>query len=187
MKTTSILVFVIGLIALTSFSPINSTFPNMEGITLEDKEISLPNDTKGKYTFLALAFSRKAEDHLNTWSEPIFFNFMPQAKSKAGMFGNDVYDVNLYFIPMFSGAGQLAEGKARKDAVEHMDKRLHSKMLFYKGSIKDYKDQLDMEEKDEPYFFLLDEKGKIVHTCKGAYTDAKMTKIQNILDDALGF
>ena len=40
---------------------------------------------------------------------------------------------------MFTGANKALEGKARKKAVGHMDKRLHSRVIFYKGSAKVYK------------------------------------------------
>ena len=158
-------------------------FPDVTGISLENKEVSIPKDTKGKYTFLALASSKKAEDALNSWAEPLYNHFMAESKGKQ-LFTMD-YDVNLYFVPMFTGASQMLEGSARKKAVEHMDKRLHSRTVFYKGSA-DLKKELNMTEKDQPYFYLLDETGKIVYTTSGAYSDKKMIQIEDILDAAAG-
>ena len=160
-------------------------FPEMGGVTLDDEEITVPIDTKGKYTFLALAFSKEAEHDLNTWAEPLYYHFMPESKGK-NLFAS-FYDVNLFFVPMFSGAAQVVEKNARKKAIEHLDEKLHSKVLFYKGGMKEmkeYKKVLDMSNKKVPYFFLLDENGKIVQATSGAYTQQKMIPFDNILDEA---
>ncbi len=169
---------------ITSILQTGKLFPVLEGVTLDDKAISVPKDTKGKYTFLALAQSKKAEDDLNTWAEPLYYHFMTEARSeKKTLFSMD-YDVNFYLVPMFTGINQVAAGAARKKAVEHMDERFHKYTLFYKGDGKDLRKELKMKDKDEPYFFLLDETGKIVYTTSGKYDDQKMIQIENILDAA---
>jgi hypothetical protein len=45
------------------------------------------------------------------------------------------------------------------------------------------KEALDMDDKDIPYFFLLDASGKVVHRTQGAFTDAKLEAIENLLMD----
>ena len=46
------------------------------------KLVDLPNDTKGKYTLLGLAFSKKSEDDLNTWVEPVYWKFIDKPEGK---------------------------------------------------------------------------------------------------------
>ena len=157
-------------------------FPALEGITLEDKEVKLPDDVKGKYTLLGLAYSKKAEDHLNTWAETVYAKFIYKPE-KPQLF-KTTYDVNVYLVPMFTGAKAAIEKQARKHAIKHIDPSLHEHVLFYKGNMKDYKETLGMEDKHEPYFFLLDEEGNIVYHTKGVYSDAKMLKVENILEEA---
>jgi hypothetical protein len=55
-------------------------------------------------------------------------------------------------------------------------------VLFYKGELKPYKEALDFEKKDIPYFFVLDKTGKIVYATSGKYTTAKMDQIENVLE-----
>ena len=62
--------FVVFWLATTSFSFAQVTgkmFPDLEAETVEDKKVKLPEATKGKYTLLGLAYSKKSEDELNSW------------------------------------------------------------------------------------------------------------------------
>lgn len=177
-------IIVLPLVALFSFVSIQTAkkFPALEGITLEDKNVKLPDDVNGKYTLLGMAYSKKAEDHLNTWAESIYLKFIYKPE-KPQLFQTS-YDANAYFIPMFTGAKAVVEKAARKHAINHIDPSLHEYVLFYKGDMKDYKEKLNMEDKHEPYFFLLDEEGNIVYETKGVYTEQKMAKIEAILQEA---
>lgn len=156
-------------------------FPPIEGSTLSDKHVSIPKDTKGKYSFIAVAGSRKAEESLNTWAEPLYYHFVPEARKNNQLFAMD-YDVNLYFVPLFTGANKAFAGKARKQAIKHVDTRIHDYVLFFKGD-KKIKQSLGMKNKNEPYFFLLNDKGEIVYQTSGVYTDDKIAKVEEILDE----
>lgn len=155
-------------------------FPELEAETIEDKMISLPEFTKGKYTLLGLAYSKKSEGDLNTWFNPIFGKFIQKS---TGLFSGFAYDVNVYFIPMFTGVNAAAKGTAKKKAVKNIDSRLLPYILFYKGKLKPYKEALAFKKKDVPYFFVLDEEGKIVYATSGAYSDDKMDEIEENLDE----
>jgi hypothetical protein len=170
----------ISVLVLSVLSAKAQVFPDLHGLTLDNQEMTVPTDTKGKYTFLALAFSKKAEASLNTWSEAIYADFLK--KKGSGMFDEDPYDANLFFVPMFSGINKAAANTVRKKAVQNIDERLHGNVLFYKGSIKAYQTELKMTNKNEPYFFLLDAEGNIVYQTSGAYTAEKMAKVEDILD-----
>ena len=138
---------------------IGKTFPEMEAETVEDKVVSVPQDTKGKFTLLGLAYSKKSEDELNGWFEPIFYKFIQKTTGLMAGFG---YDVNVYFIPMFTGINAAATGTAKRKALKKVDPQLLPYILFYKGELKRFKEELDFEKKDIPYFFVLDQNGKIV-------------------------
>ena len=155
------------------------SFPDMEAETVEDEVVILPRDTQGKYTLLGLAYSKKSEDDLNTWFEPVYLKFIAENK---GLFASFGYDVNVFFIPMFTGVKAAAAGSAKKKAAENIDARLLPHVLFYKGNLNTYKDALAFEKKDVPYFFVLDESGKIVYATSGAYSEGKMTEIESLLE-----
>ena len=108
------------------------TFPNMTAETVDDKKIDLPQSVAGKYTLLGLAYSKKSEDELNTWFQPIFEKFIQ--KSKGSVFDGFTYDVNVYFVPMFTGINAAATGTAKKKALKNVDPNLLPYILFYKES-----------------------------------------------------
>lgn len=179
MKTTTLFTGLIFLALYSNAQIIGKTFPDMTGETVEDKKVNLPQDTKGKFTLLGLAYSKKSEDELNTWFNPIFEKFIQKTN---GLMGGMGYDVNVYFVPMFTGVNAAATGTAKKKAAKSIDPQLLPYILFYKGELKTYKEALDFEKKDVPYFFVLDAEGKIVFATSGAYSDDKMDEIESKIE-----
>jgi hypothetical protein len=162
---------------------VGKQFPNLPAETVEDKVVTLPTDTKGKFTLVGLAYSKKSEDDLNSWFNPIYNKFINKPKDGGGLFAAFTYDVNVYFVPMFTGVNAAATGTAKKKAAKNIDARLLPHVLFYKGEIKTYKEVLELEGKDVPYFYVLDKNGKIVYTTSGKFTNDKLDEIEEILDD----
>ena len=181
MKLKSLFVALFGCVCFWVYGQVlNTTFPDMSTETVDEKPILLPYDVSGKYTLLGLAYSKKSEGDLNTWYNPVFAKFIQKSD---GLFGGFGYDVNVYFIPMFTGVKAAATGTAKKKAAKNFDPQLLPNILFYKGKLKPYKQALDFEKKDVPYFFVLDEDGKIVYATSGRYSDRKMDEIEEVLDE----
>jgi hypothetical protein len=157
---------------------VGSTFPQLSGETADDKTVSLPQDAAGKYTFIAVAHSRRSQDQLGTWLQPVFDKFIQKSE---GLFSFP-YDVNVYFIPMFSGLNAAAAGTAKKRAAASIDPVLLPYIIFYKGDISQYKESLQIQQKDSPYFFVLNAEGKIVHATSGPYTEAKMEALEENIE-----
>ena len=151
----------------------------MEAETVEDKVVKLPADVQGKHTLLGLAYSKKSEDELNSWFQPVFEKFIQKNK---GLFEGFGYDVNVFFVPMFTGVNAAATGTAKRKAIKNVDPQLLPYILFYKGDLKPYKDALDFEKKDIPYFFVLDPSGKIVYATSGRYSVKKLDEVENVLE-----
>ncbi|GAA0892243.1 hypothetical protein GCM10009122_19220 [Fulvivirga kasyanovii] len=158
---------------------VGNNFPALEAETVEDAVVNLPEDTKGKYTLLGMAYSKKSEDDLNTWFSPVYNKFI---RENAGLFSSFGYDVNVYFIPMFTGINAAATGTAKNKALKNIDPKLLPYILFYKGKLKPYKEALEFEKKDVPYFFVLDKSGKIIYATSGKYTEDKMSEIEALLE-----
>ncbi|QOI96716.1 MAG: hypothetical protein HRU69_04075 [Flammeovirgaceae bacterium] len=171
--------FALLFLAPVSAQVIGTTFPLMEAETVEDKKVTLPEAVKGKYTLLGLAYSKKSEDELNTWFQPVFEKFIQKNK---GLFEGFGYDVHVYFIPMFTGVNAAATGTAKRKAIKNVDPQLLPYILFYKGELKPYKDALDFEKKDIPYFFVLDKEGKILYATSGKYSVSKMDEVEKVLE-----
>lgn len=178
MKTVLLVLF--ASIAITSQAQvIGKMFPSMEAENVEDKKVILPDAAKGKYTLIGLAYSKKSEDELNSWFQPVFEKFIQKT---SGVLASFSYDVNVYFVPMFTGINAAATGTAKRKAIKNIDPQLLPYVLFYKGELKSYKEALDFEKKDIPYFFVLDETGKILFATSGKYTPAKMSQVEDVIE-----
>ncbi len=179
MKRVGLLIFATVLTLSAMAQVTGKMFPAMEVETVEDKKVNLPQDVKGKYTLLGLAYSKKSEDELNSWFQPVFEKYIQKTK---GVLAGFTYDVNVYFVPMFTGINAAATGTAKRKAIKNIDPQLLPYVLFYKGELKPYKETLEFDKKDVPYFFVLDPTGKIVHATIGKYTEDKMDEIEAVLE-----
>src|SRR5882757_4723609 len=141
-KKISASFFFLGLVLLAKAQIVGKSFPDMVAETVENKKVNLPADVKGKYTLLGLAYSKKSEDQLNTWFSPVFTTFI---QKNTGQMAGFNYDVNVYFVPMFTGINAAATGTAKRKAIKKVDPQLLPYILFYKGELKPYKEALDFE------------------------------------------
>ena len=151
-------------------------FPAVKGITLDDKLAALPIKN-GKFTIVAIAFNRGAEDDLKKWLNPLYDNFMK--KEKGGNFDMaEIYDVNFVFIPMIAGFKKIAA-----DFKSGTDKQFWPYIMdTEKTDVKELQKQLGVEDNKIPYFFVLNKDGKIMESQSGKFTDAKMEKLQDAIE-----
>ncbi len=174
MKTIITLIFTASY--FISSAQVGTIFPSLKGETLTNKLVNVPNDIKGKYALIGMAFSKKSERDLNTWYSPVWNEFIYKPEKPSLFAGN--YDINVFFVPMFTGAKRPAYKKVMKKVKDKMDPKLQAHVLFYQGSMKTYKKPLNFNEgRDVPYFFIINPEGEIVYRTYGKYTDKKMREI----------
>lgn len=179
------LMLICAVLLLSGISALNAqvgdTFPYLEGTTLSDVDLKLPADTKGKFTLIGMAYSKKSEDDLQTWFNPVYNTFIH--RSSSSLFGDVGYDVHVYFVPMFTGVKKAAASTAEKKMKQKVDPKLLPHILFYRGDLKTYKDALDFEKKDVPYFFVLDKEGVIIYATSGPYSPNKMKEVEALVEE----
>jgi len=169
-------------ISTFTFAQMGEQFPDMEGNSLTDDLISVPDATKGKYTLIGVAFSKKAEDDLKSWFQPIYEAYVMEADPNA-LIPEMKPDVNVVFIPMFTGLKRGASKAATKKMQEGIDEKLHPNVMVYSGSMSDYDDILGLEDKELPYFFVLDKAGKIIYATDGKASNKKLNDIDELVNE----
>jgi hypothetical protein len=171
--------FTIATLATVTYAeaPVGTLFPELKGETLDDKTLTIPNDTKGKSTIICMAYSDDAEKDLRTWYEPTYDKFIAKTELMS-----DAYDVNLYFVPMFTGAKAGAAAGAKKQMKQDVQADIQPHIIVYKGELDAYKEKLKMDDKKKPYLFVLDKNGKIVYVTSGPYTEEKMDGIDDNIE-----
>jgi hypothetical protein len=175
MKKLIILVLIV--ITTTSFAQKGKAFPQIKGITLEDKPISLPVKN-GKYSVVAIAYHRDAEDVLKTWLNPLYETFIQKPTGKSDFDMSEPYDVNFIFVPMISGLKMFAD-KFRKGTEKELWQYI---MDTEKTDIKGVQKELEVEDNKIPYFYVLDKDGKILAAEKGSFNNAKLDKLEEVIE-----
>ncbi len=168
--------------SLQAHSQVGDQFPGMEAESLTGNLINIPDELKGKYSIIGLAYSKKSEQALKSWYSPSYNTFIYKPE-KPSVFASN-YDVHVYFIPMFTGAKRPAYKSVMKKVQKGLDERLKPHVLFYKGQLKFYKTALGFRGKDVPYFFVLNPEGQIIFTTSGSYNDNKMQEIVDQVEDS---
>jgi len=180
MKKLLVVTFV--LVSFITSAQVGQDFPLLEAETLTNRFLNIPEDLKGKYSILGLAFSKKSEEDLKSWYSPSYNQFIYKPEKPSLFAGN--YDVHVYFVPMFTGAKRPAYKSVMKKVQKGLDERLKPYVVFYKGQLKTYKEPLGFKGKDVPYFYVLDPEGKIIYVTNGKYTDQKMQEIVDAVEEA---
>jgi len=170
---------VIGLVfvCIQAFGQQGSMFPEIDGSLLNDQHMTLPlhND---KYSIVAIAYNRDAEDFLKQWLNPLYNAFIKKAKGEQQFDMAELFDVNFVFIPLISGFK-----KVREDFKENTDKEFWPYILdTEKTDIKAIQKKLSVVNNKIPFFYVLDKQGKIVQVQSGKFTEAKLDKLEEAIE-----
>ncbi len=164
-----------GLVAQTGV-----IFPDISGEYLNGQQTTLPDAPRAKYLILGLAYSKKAEDDLRSWYQPMYDSFV----LKRGIM-DSMYDVDLCFVPMFTGMKKAAYETAMNQLRKENRSDLHPYILFYKGELEPYASILKMNDKAVPFLFVVDLNGRIVYSTSGAFTERKKEQLEEALDASM--
>ncbi len=159
------------------FAQNGKMFPVMNGVSLDDKIINLPIKNN-KFTVIAIAYHKGAEEDLKKWLNPLYNMFFVKKEGGSNFDMAEIYDVNFVFVPMISGFKMIA-----KDFKNNTDKEFWPYIMdTEKTDIKEIQKELGVTDNKIPYFYVLDKTGKIVHVEKGSYTDAKMDALEEAVE-----
>lgn len=179
----TVIISLLLILSVKVFAQVGTDFPSMETESLTNVIIDIPTDLADKFTIVGLAYTKASEKDLKTWFEPMYNQFIYKPENPSVF--DFSYDVNCFFIPMFTGAKRPAYEKVMKKLQKTIDKRLLPYVLFYKGPLKQYKKSLNFQGRDLPYFFVVNPENEIVYATSGRYTTKKMQEIVEAVDDAL--
>lgn len=175
MKKIVLLAILLGVMNLAALA--QKSFPQIEGITLDEHKVSLPLNN-GKFSIIAIAYSRSAEDDLKKWLNPLYETFIKKEKNSGGLSAAEVYDVNFFFVPMISGFKKIADDFKKGTDKEYWPYILDTE----KTDIKDVQKKVEAKDKEIPYFYVLNKEGKIVFETSGKYQEAKLSKLEEAVE-----
>ncbi len=132
---------------------VGKKFPELESESLSGKQIKIPDDLEGEINLISVAFVREAQAMLDSWVEP--FQEMCEGKS-----AYELPMIDGYFWKIFSGF--IDEGM--KTGIPA---RKHDYVVTYYGDTSNFREKLEMDDKNLGYVFLLNKEGEIIWSGKG--------------------
>ena|SRR5690554_4761673 len=159
-----------------AFGQKGQVFPQIETETVSGKLVKLPGEFSGTYSLIGIGTSKRAEEDLRTWQRPMYNKFI----AKTGLM-DQMYNVQIGFLPLFTGAARMAKDKVVKRLKENNEKLVMDHVYVYSGSRDPFR-SVGIEDKSEPYFLLLDATGKIVWYTSGKFRQKHLDEIEEILN-----
>lgn len=157
---------------------VGNPFPVIDVLDLNDEALTIPNDVKGKFSLIGVAFSEDAQEDLYSWSQPVFSEFMDDNN-----LSSLVYDPHVHLILMFTGVNQVAYNKAKEQIIAGTDESLKDNIVLFKGAMEDYRKTLKMKDRKKPYFFVLNKSGKIIYVASGRYSAQVLKEVGELIED----
>lgn len=150
---------------LIGFQCAHAQWPALSFTDLSDNAVTLPAP---KAAIIGLAFSKKAQDDLTSWIEPLWQQLLDPSGT-----GSWVYDGEAYLVIAFTGAKKAALKKVREQIREATDNDFFARVLLYEGSMTDF-ESLDIQDKNAFYVYTLSPFGDVLVREKGRYTQEKL-------------
>ncbi len=170
-------IFTFCFVLFFCFNAIGQTIPSFSGSTAEDRRVNLPEVSKGKYALICFASSKKAQADLESWLNPVYNRYI----AKTG-FMDDMFDVDVFFVPIFGGAEGAMQETIKRRFIETAQKDVWPHLVFAEKGLKETLVPLKMENESVPYFFFLNKEGKIVYKTFGAFSEEKFDAIDDLVE-----
>ncbi len=156
---------------------VGNDFPSIEAEQVSGTVVHIPVDYAGKYTLIGLGTSNRSEEELRTWQVPVYNKFVAKTGLMDGM-----YDVNICFIPLFTGAAKMAKNKVVKKLEENNESLVMEHVYIYSGSRDPFR-EVGLGDKSEPEIVLINPSGKIVWITTGKFERDKLDEVESILSE----
>ena len=151
-------------------------FPTLQGETANGVTVTLPVKTSSKFTIIGLAYGQKASPLLEEWYGPAYLRFV----AKHGLFAS-AYEADVYFVPLFVGANKTAYEPSLRKFRKSAEPEIVDHVLFSKDDLEPLQKALGLDNKDIPYFFVLDASGRVIHRTQGTFSDEKLEAMEEVM------
>jgi hypothetical protein len=152
-----------------------NSFPSVTTETIQGETVNVPEAFEGSFVLIGVGTGKKAEDDLRTWQVPIYNKFIAKTGLMDGM-----YNVEVCFLPLFTGAMKMAKKQVVQKLQENNEKLVLDHVYVYSGEREPFTD-FGIEDKKQPYFYLLNPNGEVVWTGVGAFKQSYFDRMEEIL------
>jgi hypothetical protein len=131
--------------------------PKIQGTSLDDQKITVPDAAAGKVTLLIITFSKAAGERGRGWSDPFFKDYPQDDK------------VTSYAIAMLEDVPSLLRGMVRGGIKRGVPLPMRRRFLTVTQDENQWKQYVDMKDDKDAYLILIDGKSSVQWIHHGAF------------------
>jgi len=140
----------------------------LQGQTLEDKDVSLPDVAQGRVCLVIMTFSKEAGERSRPWQDHFVRDFADDSKATS------------YSVAMLSDAPGFVRGMIRSAMRRGTPQPLRPRTITVTSDSKPWKQRLNLTNDKDVFLLLLDKQGRIALIQHGdfdpkLYADLKAT------------
>lgn len=147
-------------------------FPEVLGTNLEGDDVMLPDELKGEYNLVVIAFERKQQEDINTWID-----------ATKGFY--DLYeDFEFYELPVIKAMNFFMRfniNNGMRYGIPDKDQRLRTVTMYINK--ESFKAALNIPNEDSIQALLLDASGKILWREAGIASEDKIESLKILLNE----
>ena len=165
----SVLFVLFGVLALTAFAPAQQAMPRIEGESLAEGKVVLPDAAHGHVAVLIFGFTKASKEATKAWGDKLLSEFGSQS-------GFEVYQLPvLEEVPRFI-RGMVISG-IKKGVKENL--RDHFVPILHEEA--ELKKFVGYHEPDDAYLIVLNSSGQVVRQLHGSYKVATYASVRDEL------
>jgi hypothetical protein len=136
------------------------SMPNLEGESLDGKNVQLPRDAAHEVALIALGFSRNSQYSIEKWMKPFKNDF------------KNTHGVVAYTVPVVEGSmGRLAKPFITGGMRKGVSKEDQSTFVVVFTSSNHWHQRMQVTDEQIGYIVLIDQQGKVVWIYRQAFSD----------------
>lgn len=125
------------------------SFPSLQGQSLDEKDVSLPDVAQGRVCLVIMTFSKEAGERSRQWQERFVKDFSDESK------------VTSFSVAMLSDAPGFMRGMIRSSIRRGTQQALRPRTIIVTSDSKPWKQRLNLTNDKEVYLFLLNKQGQV--------------------------
>ena len=177
LRLSRLLLSALVVISFGTKSLAQKKLPAFSGTDLNGHKVEFPTDLKGKKSLVGFSFSRKSQEDLESWAQPVYDEFIDK-ESLASL----VYDANVFLVIVFNRANSAFRNRVEAELKEGILKEFYVNVVLCDDESGEIVDRLGVTQEDVPVLYALNGEGYIVFTTTGHYADKKMEELSSYLE-----
>ncbi len=164
------LIAVAVLSACAAFAAVGETIPSIEGTTLSQQKIVLPDATRYRVIVLVLGFSHKSAEQTSPWSKRLAADYVSH------------HEVGYFEAPVLEGVPGLVKPMILRGMRKQLTVAEQGHSLPIDRHADQWKKICGYKEPDDAYVIVASADGRVIWQTHGPVTDSNYAALRSAVD-----